>query len=73
MIKMLKIIVLSFYLIGVHPIQSVDVDCNKLRIGQFICPHPDVIDTYIDPKTQQPKGCTQQNKADGELQKYLFS
>lgn len=65
------IIVLSLYLIGlIDPIQSDDIDCNKLRIGQFICPHPDIIDTYIDPKTQQPKGCTQQNKAEGELQKY---
>lgn len=41
------------------------VDCKSLRIGQFICPHPDI--DYIDPKTQQPRGCTEQNKALGKL------
>lgn len=45
-----------------------EVDCSKLRLGQYICPHPDVIETYIDPKTQQPRGCTQQNKAEGKIE-----
>ncbi|KAK2575664.1 hypothetical protein KPH14_012060 [Odynerus spinipes] len=30
-------------------------------MGQYICPHPDY--DFIDPKTQQPKGCTKENKA----------
>ncbi|XP_066584504.1 TM2 domain-containing protein biscotti [Prorops nasuta] len=38
-----------------------EIDCNNLRMGQYICPHPDY--DFIDPKTQQPKGCTKENKA----------
>lgn len=40
-----------------------EVDCNTLRLGQFICPHPE--HDHIDPKTQQPRGCTKENKAKG--------
>ena len=40
-----------------------EIDCNNLRMGQYICPHPDY--EFIDPKTQQPKGCTKENKAKG--------
>lgn len=40
-----------------------EIDCNNLRMGQYICPHPDY--DFIDPKTQQPKGCTKENKAKG--------
>ena len=40
-----------------------EIDCNNLRIGQYICPHPDY--DFIDPKTQQPRGCTKENKAKG--------
>ncbi|XP_018319786.1 TM2 domain-containing protein CG10795 [Agrilus planipennis] len=36
-------------------------DCNKLRMGQFICPDPSY--NYIDPKTQQIMGCRKDNKA----------
>lgn len=39
------------------------VDCNTLRLGQYICPDPNV--NHIDPKTQQLIGCTKQNKAEG--------
>ncbi|XP_065211715.1 TM2 domain-containing protein CG10795 [Planococcus citri] len=37
------------------------INCSKLKMGQFICPDP----TYdlIDPKTQQPRGCTDKNIA----------
>lgn len=42
-----------------------EIDCNNLRMGQYICPHPDY--DFIDPKTQQPKGCTKENKAKGKL------
>lgn len=45
-----------------------EIDCDNLRIGQYICPHPDY--DFIDPKTQQPKGCTEKNKAKG--MKHLF-
>jgi hypothetical protein len=34
-------------------------------MGQYICPDPDSTYSYIDPKTQQPYGCTKENKAKG--------
>jgi len=40
-----------------------EIDCNNLRMGQYICPHPNY--DFIDPKTQQPRGCTKENKAKG--------
>lgn len=39
------------------------VDCNMLRMGQYMCPDPQY--SYIDPKTQQLKGCRKDNKAKG--------
>ncbi|KAJ8674605.1 hypothetical protein QAD02_005867 [Eretmocerus hayati] len=39
-----------------------EIDCKNLQMGQFICPHPDY--EFIDPKTQQPKGCTPENRAE---------
>ncbi|XP_023947109.2 TM2 domain-containing protein CG10795 isoform X1 [Bicyclus anynana] len=36
--------------------KNVTVDCNTLRLGQYICPHPNK--TQIDPDTQQFIGCT---------------
>lgn len=44
-----------------------EIDCNNLRMGQYICPHPDY--DFIDPKTQQPRGCTKENKAKGMCEK----
>lgn len=44
-----------------------EVDCSNLRMGQYICPHPDY--DFIDPKTQQPRGCTKENKAKGTCEK----
>lgn len=44
-----------------------EIDCNNLRMGQYICPHPDY--DFIDPKTQQPRGCTKENKAKGTHEK----
>lgn len=38
-----------------------EMDCSKLRLGQYLCPDPSY--DLIDPKTQQPYGCTQENKA----------
>lgn len=58
-------LVILFPIIGTFAKNTYEVDCNKLRMGQFLCPDPAVIETYIDPKTQQPQGCTRQNKAEG--------
>ncbi|KAI4466835.1 bardet-biedl syndrome protein 5 [Holotrichia oblita] len=41
--------------------QTYIVDCNKLRMGQYMCPDPRI--SQIDLKTQQFKGCTKENKA----------
>lgn len=38
-------------------------NCSTLLMGQYICPDPTY--DYIDPKTQQPFGCTQKNVAKG--------
>lgn len=40
---------------------GVTADCNKLRMGQYLCPDPKL--NQIDPKTQQYRGCTRENKA----------
>lgn len=40
------------------------VECTKLLKGQFLCPDPKY--DFIDPKTQQPRGCTQNNLASGK-------
>lgn len=37
------------------------IECGQLRVGQFMCPDPDV--NHIDPKTQQPIGCLKKNVA----------
>uniref|UniRef100_A0A8D8VXU7 TM2 domain-containing protein CG10795 n=1 Tax=Cacopsylla melanoneura TaxID=428564 RepID=A0A8D8VXU7_9HEMI len=37
--------------------------CEKLRLGQYICPDPDPKYEYIDKKTQQPRNCTKENFA----------
>lgn len=38
-------------------------DCKNLRMGQFICPDPAY--EFIDPETQQLRGCTKDNIAQG--------
>lgn len=45
--------------------EDVVVDCQTLRWGQFKCPDPNLNYDYIDKETQQPKGCTKDNKAKG--------
>lgn len=42
-----------------------EVDCKTLRMGQYLCPDPDAsyVQNMVDPKTQQLRGCTQENKA----------
>ncbi|CAG9762399.1 unnamed protein product [Ceutorhynchus assimilis] len=37
------------------------IDCNNLRMGQYLCPDPSY--NLVDPKTQQIRGCTKENKA----------
>lgn len=49
------------FLLGVVPADGIEVDCSKLRVGQFMCPDPN--SSHIDPKTQQPIGCTKENVA----------
>lgn len=47
------------------------VDCSTLRLGQYICPHPQK--DQIDPDTQQFRGCMKgkeipsEGEADGEI------
>lgn len=58
-------------LVKVHAL-NVRVDCSTLRMGQYLCPDPDVnyAKMLIDPKTQQLHGCTPENKA---RSKYVVS
>lgn len=65
LIQLVAILILG--VVETKDVGTFEVDCSKLRMGQYICPHPEVIDTYIDPKTQQPRGCTPQNTAEGKL------
>lgn len=46
---------------AMYKIAGADVDCSQLRIGQYMCPDPKI--DHIDPKTQQPIGCTKNNVA----------
>lgn len=38
------------------------IPCTKLQPGQYFCAHPD-----IDPQTQQPVGCKENNLAPGMI------
>lgn len=49
--------------------ETITIDCANLRMGQYICPDPSY--DFIDPKTQQPKGCTKNNKAKGMYLIYI--
>lgn len=44
-------------------VKEVVVDCSTLRMGQYLCPDPNI--NHIDPKTQQIRGCRKDNKARG--------
>lgn len=58
----LKLFSVIFILLSILPVDAiVEVNCSKLRIGQYLCPDPNV--SHIDPKTQQPFGCTKENVA----------
>lgn len=64
-----KLFSIAIVIVIIHLVDGVDntyeIDCNNLRMGQYICPHPDY--DFIDTKTQQPKGCRKENKAKGIL------
>lgn len=58
----MKFITIGFALFHTIILSSSEtVDCNNLRLGQYICPDPNY--DLIDPKTQQIRGCTRENKA----------
>ncbi|XP_056638379.1 TM2 domain-containing protein CG10795 isoform X2 [Diorhabda sublineata] len=62
----ISILAISFYIPRIICNSApFEVDCSNLRIGQYICPDPDhkYLDEMIDPKTQQLRGCTKENKA----------
>lgn len=44
-------------------ISPCEVNCSSLRLGQYICPDPKI--SQIDPKTQQFRGCRNDNRAKG--------
>lgn len=39
------------------------INCDTLRMGQFLCPDPDYFNDLIDPKTQEIRGCTKEHLA----------
>lgn len=45
---------------GESTLGTYETNCSSLRMGQYMCPSPE-----IDPSTQQPKGCTKNNTAKG--------
>lgn len=67
---------IGFMLVATFPIGNgadtvlYKIDCNNLLMGQYICPHPDY--DLIDIKTQQPRGCNEENKATGKTGKTRF-
>lgn len=54
-------IIILILLNELYEIVAVDINCGTLRVGQYRCPDPKI--DHIDPKTQQPIGCTQSNVA----------
>jgi hypothetical protein len=59
------VVLLTILLYCAHISADYNVECSTLRMGQYICPDPDPSYNFIDPKTQQPYGCTKENKAKG--------
>lgn len=50
---------------GESTFETYETNCSSLRMGQYICPPPE-----IDPLTQQLKGCTKNNSARGNDDHY---
>lgn len=42
-----------------------ETECKHLRMGQFMCPDDGY--EFIDPETQQLRGCTKDNVAQGYI------
>lgn len=51
-------------------VKNYEVDCHNLRMGQYLCPDPSY--DLVDPKTQQIRGCTKENKAKGNFSQNSF-
>ncbi|CAG9813507.1 unnamed protein product [Phaedon cochleariae] len=62
-ILFLGIILDSLSKVGGDVENHIMVNCDTLRMGQYLCPDPAYVDDLIDPKTQQLHGCTRENKA----------
>ncbi|XP_037035230.1 TM2 domain-containing protein CG10795 [Bradysia coprophila] len=60
---MLTLIYFGLFLITISiPTSSeIELNCNELRVGQFLCPDPNT--NHIDAKTQQPINCNEKNTA----------
>lgn len=56
--------------LGPGKIIPYETECKNLRMGQFLC--PDTAYEFIDPETQQLRGCTKENVAQG-FAFYLFN
>lgn len=67
---LLGITVYLSIIVGAEDPKVYKTNCSSLGMGQFICPDPSY--DYIDPKTQQPYGCTQKNVAKGNIYYHLF-
>lgn len=59
MISIVGLLLLLLYFLS--DVRTIEVDCDKLLVGQYICPDPNI--NFIDPNTQQPYGCTKDNVA----------
>lgn len=55
------VITVSILIFNVQVVNSVIMNCANLRVGQYMCPDPNY--NHIDAKTQQPIGCTKNNRA----------
>lgn len=63
------IILLTYFIYNTQPSQGpvktilYETECKNLKMGQFLCPDPAY--DFIDPETQQLRGCTKNNVAQG--------
>ncbi|XP_066245360.1 TM2 domain-containing protein CG10795 [Euwallacea similis] len=69
---MSRLVIVTLFCVSLFPINHGEgttvelipgklIDCGTLRMGQFLCPDPSY--DLVDPKTQQIRGCTKENKA----------
>lgn len=64
-----KFIIITLLFLICEPLSGISdtVNCNNLRMGQYLCPDPEY--DLVDPKTQQIRGCTKENKARSKTNK----